>query len=291
LARDMLFACRMFRPVASLLVGLAPFFIVIVACNGSSTPDESCGGSPIEPPKGCEAPVWLRQSESSECVVAFAGCLPPTTDDEIWMQFNSLVECQSITCKAGDTRPAGDGCNTCSCSAERPPNLERGYWTCSNDACGSAVPTGEECGYWQGPCKAGEYCAFSPIEDCSSFDAPSICITQPSECTSEEATVCGCNGTTYTNRCEAARAGVGIRDMGACGARAGATCTATEYCAYVVGQHCGEADAEATCKTRPDECVAADAPVCGCDGETYANACEAARAGTGVRNEGACCSE
>ena len=288
----------MFRPAASLLAGLAPFFIV--ACNGSSSPDESCSGAATEPPKGCGAPVWLREPESSECVEAFDGCLPPTTDDEIWMQFNSLVECQSITCKYGDTRPAGDGCNTCSCSASSATNLERGYWLCSNEPCGSAVPTGEECGYWQGPCNAGEYCAFSPVEACSSSDAPSICVTQPSECTSEEATVCGCNVTTYRNRCEAARAGVGILDMGpcprtggpiACGARAGATCTATEYCAYVVGQHCGEADAEATCKPRPAECVASDAPVCGCDGETYANACEAARAGPGVRNEGACCSE
>jgi hypothetical protein len=214
------------------------------------------------------------------------------------MQFNSLVECQAITCKAGDTRPAGDGCNTCTCAAASAPNLERGYWTCTNVACGTAVPTGKACGYWQGPCNSDEYCAFSPADDCSATDASSICVSRPSTCTSEESRVCGCDGKTYTNRCEAARAGSGIREMTpcarggdpvACGARAGATCTADEYCAYVAGDRCGAADAEATCQPRPAECVAMDAPVCGCDGKAYANACQAARAGTGVMNEGACC--
>jgi hypothetical protein len=73
-----------------------------------------------------------------------------------------------------------------------------------------------------------------------------------------------------------------------CGARAGDTCSASEYCAYEAGAYCGQADAEATCKPRPQICDTLYSAVCGCDGKTYSSSCVAAAAGIGVYANGTC---
>lgn len=75
----------------------------------------------------------------------------------------------------------------------------------------------------------------------------------------------------------------------ACGGFAGPTCTDSEYCAYAPGLFCGALDAGAICEPRPEQCGDGNVqPVCGCDGVTYNNPCEAALAGTGFSSYGDC---
>jgi hypothetical protein len=70
---------------------------------------------------------------------------------------------------------------------------------------------------------------------------------------------------------------------------AGLTCATNEdcgrrsYCQYP--ERCA---ATGSCQTRPKVCTRIHAPVCGCDGQTYANACLASSAGASVRHEGEC---
>jgi hypothetical protein len=73
----------------------------------------------------------------------------------------------------------------------------------------------------------------------------------------------------------------------ACGGPDKITCNSALYCQLPAGQ-CSTADVPGVCAKMPDFCMRVSRPVCGCNGKTYMNECEARKAKVAIDTSSAC---
>jgi hypothetical protein len=163
---------------------------------------------------------------------------------------------------------------------------------CSNDSNGSGGEAGsggiggvggeggeggssDPCG---GECTETQYCAGDTC------DAPGACEEKPVNCTDELLPVCGCDGNTYGNGCEAALVGVRVDFEGQCPCGSNDDCFENQFCDQ--GTAC--ARSTGTCVDRPTMCAEEFDPVCGCDDQTYDTSCFANAAGAQVSADEPC---
>ena len=201
--------------------------------------------------------------------------------------------------------PTNDSCKGAVCSmtpvrVEWSMDSDGGMGTTfppARDAAQESLPSSADGGI---PCRLSSDCAnvggtFCQKDSCD----PSIigiCAVIPDYCRGDTDFVCGCDGRTYNYPCLAHAESVNIAAQGPCPLPdGGATCTTNSDCGtglFCKRESCGAATG--LCAGEPVLMVclyeARDGgqSACGCDHQTYLNACEAAAYGVSVDFEGPC---
>jgi len=202
------------------------------------------------------------------------------------------TQAPSSGCDEGTVKSAGDGCNTCSC--------EDGEWLCTDEPCPEPACVPESPG-WDDRCEGigiharaegtdacCELCSlpagYTYYESREACEASKVCSAGESKYADDQCNTCTCTPSgewaCTTSDCYAVLCG-GIR---------GGDCSDDEYCdTEPERRSCADGEWSGYCRPRPTECPDDETPVCGCDGETYANGCLAAMLDDwGIQHDGPC---
>ncbi len=194
------------RPLS--LVRLAPFLFAVASCGPS---DPSTPADAAAPDVAAEAAVDAAPDAALDASPPDAA-LPRDAAPDAPRPPDATTPDAAADVTADAPAPLD-------ARADAPPDAP------APDAAQDVAPdaTGRSCGTrGTGPCPEGLFCNRPISAVCGEFDSPGVCDAIPTICNRVFMPVCGCDGMTYSNACQAAAASVSVRAEGECGARADA---------------------------------------------------------------------